>query len=139
MLEKEDIPVMAPKKEEDKGPQVDIEVADEQGTVIRRFKAPAKRGVNRAAWDLRRDPFREPPRPPESRFSEPAGPEVMPGVYTITVEYKENQASSKVRVKGDPRINISDADGKANWDALIRLGEMQEAATDAIEKIQGAK
>ncbi|MCI0413520.1 hypothetical protein L0222_12075, partial [bacterium] len=139
LMEKEDIPVIAPRKEEDKGPQVDIEVADEQGNVIRRFKAPAKRGVNRATWDLRRDAFREPPRPPEQRFREPEGPQVLPGTYTVTVKYKEQQASSQVRVTGDPRDTISDADRKANFDALARLGKMQETATDAIEKIQGVK
>ncbi len=139
MMEKEDMPVMASRKEDDKGPQVDIEVADEQGNVIRRFKAPAKRGVNRASWDLRRDAFREPPRPAEQRFFEPSGPEVLPGTYTVTVKYKEHQASSKVRVTADPRDTISDADRKANFDALARLGKMQETATDAIEKIQGLK
>ncbi len=139
MMEKEDKPVMASRRDEDKGPQVDIEVSDDQGNVIRRFKAPAKLGVNRAAWDLRRDAFREPPRPPEMRWREPSGPEILPGVYTVTVKYKENQASAKVRVAGDPRENVSVADRKANWDALIQLGKMQEAATEAIERIQGTK
>ena len=139
LMEREDIPVTAPRKEEDKGPQVDIEVADEQGNVIRKFKAPAKQGVNRTTWDLRRDAFREPPRGPEQRFSEPSGPQVLAGMYTITVKYKENSASSKVHVMDDPRYKLSDADRKANSDTQLRLGKLQEDVTDAIEKIQNAK
>jgi photosystem II stability/assembly factor-like uncharacterized protein len=139
LMEREDIPVAAGRKEDEKGPQVDIEVADEQGNVIRTFKAPARQGVNRATWDLRSDAFREPPRPPEQRFFEPSGPEVLPGVYTVTVKYKGNQSSSKVRVGGDTRYETADADRKTNWDTLVRLGKMQEAATDTIEKIHGIK
>ncbi|MGZ5432820.1 MAG: VPS10 domain-containing protein, partial [Thermoanaerobaculia bacterium] len=45
-------------RDSDKAPEVDIEVADASGTVIRKFKGPAKLGVNRTAWDLRRDAFK---------------------------------------------------------------------------------
>jgi hypothetical protein len=32
-------------------------VADENGDVVRRMKAPAKKGLNRIVWDFRTSPF----------------------------------------------------------------------------------
>ncbi|HEY0591080.1 MAG TPA: hypothetical protein VGF40_04900, partial [Thermoanaerobaculia bacterium] len=79
--------------EEEKGPQADITVADESGAIVRSFKAPAVRGINRAAWNLRRDAYREPPREQQEGFRDRSGPEVLPGTYTVTVKYKDQQAT----------------------------------------------
>ncbi len=124
----------------EKGPQVDITVADGTGSVIRTFKAPAIRGINRASWNLRRDAFREPPREQQQEsFRERTGPEVLPGTYTITVTYKDQQASQKVTVLPDPRFSIA-AQARVDKEAATqRAGALQERAADAIVRVTRAK
>jgi hypothetical protein len=125
--------------EKEKGPQVEIKISDESGKMIRTFKAPAKLGVNRAVWNLRRDNFKEPSRGDEPRFFEPSGPEVLPGTYSVTIKYKDQEAKGAVKVLPDPRYNISSADRQAKWAAIQRAGELQEIVTEAIERIRSTQ
>ncbi|HVS04214.1 MAG TPA: hypothetical protein VMT16_15730 [Thermoanaerobaculia bacterium] len=70
----------------DEGPKVKIRVHDAAGALVRTFEAPARRGVNRVAWDLSRDPFEQPPTEGEDPFADRSGPQVPPGTYRVTVE-----------------------------------------------------
>lgn len=137
-FKEEDIPTVV-EKEEEKGPQVDIKITDENGKIIRKFKSPARLGLNRAVWDLAMDPFKEPPREEPALFGDSGGPQVLPGNYTVTVKFKEHQATSKVRVVGDQRYKNNDAARKVNWQTIMRAGELQETATKAIEQIRNSR
>ncbi len=120
-----------------RGPQVEIEVRDASGEVIRTFKAPAAQGVNRAAWNLRRDGFKRPPSDDDDDDDDfmPSGPEVLPGTYTITVKYKDHEASAPVRVLADPRFQIGAAARQAKYDAVMRAGRLQETVAEAVKRI----
>ena len=52
-LDVESEPLTKPKAEEPK--EVEIRIADAAGKTIRTFTAPARQGLNRAAWDLTTD------------------------------------------------------------------------------------
>ncbi|HSN85490.1 MAG TPA: hypothetical protein VL025_01980, partial [Thermoanaerobaculia bacterium] len=80
--------------EDGKGPKVKIQIADSSGKVIRTFEAPARQGLNRAVWDLGRDPFRAPPTDSRGnpRGQDESGPEVPPGTYGVTVRYRDHEA-----------------------------------------------
>ncbi|HSP16420.1 MAG TPA: hypothetical protein VLV78_16870 [Thermoanaerobaculia bacterium] len=124
--------------EEEREPRVDFTVTDASGKVLRKFKGPARLGVNRASWDLARDAFKRPPRPQdeeEEDFRGNRGPEVPPGTYTITMKFKGNEAKQTVKVLGDPRQPVSDADRTAKWNAILRAGTLQESVTEAVERI----
>ncbi len=126
-------------KKDDKAPEVEIEVADATGKIIRRFKGPAKLGVNRAAWDLGRDSFKRPPTgdaAEDARVRAASGAEVPPGLYTITVKLRGQEAKQTVHVLADPRENFTAAERQAKYDAVLRAGRLQETATAAIERIQ---
>ncbi|HEY5610614.1 MAG TPA: hypothetical protein VIL97_05370, partial [Thermoanaerobaculia bacterium] len=124
------------KKDDAKPPQVEIKVTDASGKLVRTFKGPAKLGVNRAVWNLRRDPFKEPPRPGEGPRDDRSGPELPPGTYKVNVAYKDQEMQQTVRVLPDPRISVSDADRQAKWSAIVRSGELAETIADAVERIQ---
>jgi hypothetical protein len=115
-------------------PKVTLEVADAAGRVVRTFKGPATLGVNRVAWDLRRDAFKEPPRADDAppRDEEPSGPEVPPGTYTVTVAYGGHAAKQAVRVLADPRSANGAADWQRRWEALLRGGALNDRAVDAM-------
>ena len=127
-----------PPPADDKGPEVDIEVADAAGTVFRRFKGPAKLGVNRTSWDLRRDAFKRPQVPGEepSEFRPRTGPEMLPGTYTVTIRFRGNEEKQSVRVLPDPRATITPEVRQAKFDAVMRAGKLAESVTAAIERIQ---
>ncbi|HEX6861686.1 MAG TPA: hypothetical protein VF414_02665, partial [Thermoanaerobaculia bacterium] len=119
-----------------KGPEAKIEVLDESGKVIRTFQAPVAQGVNRAAWDLRRDAYKRIPRRDVNPFREPAGPEVLPGVYRVRVSYKDHKSTEQtVRVVRDPRYEGRPGDREANFAAQERAGKVQEALAEAVERI----
>ena len=128
----------APKAADDeKDPKVDIEIYDASGKRIRRFKGPANLGVNRTAWDLRRDAFKEPKREtPPDEFNQPQGPEILPGKYSVVVKFRGHEQRSDITVVADPRVPVSDAERQAKWAAIERAGRVQETATEVIQRIQ---
>jgi photosystem II stability/assembly factor-like uncharacterized protein len=121
-------------------PEVEVRVADASGKVVRTFKAPARQGLNRAAWDLRRDAFRRPPRPDDDPPDEDqGGPEVPPGAYTVTVKYQSHEASRPVRVTADPRSRNTPEDWTRRWEAIAKAGALNDAAVEWVQKIRRAR
>jgi photosystem II stability/assembly factor-like uncharacterized protein len=77
-------------------PRVLVEVRDAAGVLVRSFRAPVHRGVNRITWDLHRRAFDHPEQAiaeveggeeETAEGEEPAGDEVVPGSYEVTVIY----------------------------------------------------
>jgi photosystem II stability/assembly factor-like uncharacterized protein len=120
----------------DKPPEVDIEVADASGKVIRKFKGPAKLGVNRTSWELRTDAFKRPPSGDEGdEFRPRTGPEILPGTYTVTIKFRGNEAKQTVRVLADPRETYTTEQRQQKFDTVQRAGRLQESASEAITRI----
>jgi photosystem II stability/assembly factor-like uncharacterized protein len=128
-------PEQAAKKPADKEPEVDIQVLDASGKVLRKFKGPARLGVNRTSWDLSRDDFKQPPRE-RSAFGSQSGPELPPGTYTVTVKYGTAEGKQTVRVMPDPREKYSQEQQQAKYDAIVRAGRVQDTIVEAIERVQ---
>ncbi len=124
-----------PKAGDEKPPEAEIRIADAAGRTIRTLTVPVTRGLNRVAWGLRRDAFKqfpqEEPPPPH-----PAGPEVTPGTYTVTVKYGDHEAKGTVRVLADPRSRNTEADWRQREDALARAGALNDALADAVERLR---
>ncbi len=121
-----------------KGPEAKIEILDGSGKVIRTFRQPATRGINRATWDLRHDPYRRMPRPgeEENEFRRARGTEVIPGTYTVRVTYGDHKQETPVRVVSDPRVKTDPQARQAIFQAMQRAGAVQETLTTAIERVQ---
>jgi photosystem II stability/assembly factor-like uncharacterized protein len=86
--------------------QITVRAAD--GSVVRELEGSAHRGVNRAVWDLRRNPAPRPAGAPALPGEEPgqAGPrpeEVTPGTYQVTVRVGTQESTASVEVREDPR------------------------------------
>lgn len=121
--------------------KVTIEVLDESGTVIRRFQGPAKPGINRAAWDLRRDGFRRPRGQQEQTPATflPPGPPVLAGRYTVRVKQGGQEASGPVEVRDDPRFNVPVAVQREKLEFIMTIGRRQEVAAEAVDRIRDAR
>ncbi len=129
----------AKERERAKIPKAEILVFDRQGRRVRRFETAVHRGVNRAVWNLRSDPFREPPRERPWWREEPEGPEVLPDRYTVEVRFGAHAARGELRVLPDPRSPVSDGDRRAAWEAIQRTGRAQERVADAVARIHDAR
>ena len=116
-----------------------IEVLDEAGATVRTFEGPAEPGVNRTAWDLRRDPLRLPPAEVTSAPSLHPGPQVLPGRYTVRIELAGEEVSAAVEVREDPRFDVPIAAQREKLDFLITVGQRVEVATEAVNRLRYAK
>lgn len=126
--------------EKSKEPKVKIRIANASGKVVRTIEAPAKLGLNRTAWDLGRDAWRQPPTDNRGFPREPeSGPAVPPGTYNVTVSYGGHEAKGTVQVAAAPAIGNTEADWQTREEAVFRLGRLQEATVEAIERIASAR
>lgn len=124
-----------------KPPRVTVEVRDLEGKLLRTFKQPLKQGVNRLVWNMRVDGVRRMPSPDADSGDDglPAGPQVTPGTYTITLKYEDQTATREVEVLDDPRTDYSLADRQANLDALLAIQGLREQAVSEVERIVHAR
>ena len=134
---------------------VKIIIKDGSGTVVRELSGDATRdrnkaGLNLLKWDLRIQPLRPLPPPPGAPAGGGGGgggggfggggnngPYVLPGTYKATLNVNGRDAqSADVSVKGDPQIQITDADRKIWHDTAKELHDLQAKANDVAEMVQ---
>ena len=126
------------KPAEKKEAKVKITVTDKEGKVIRELEGPGASGVNRTNWDLRYDSPAEPtPEQLEAMAAGydfgPRGPFVEPGEYSIKIKAGDQEASQKVTVEEDPRLQLGVEDRAARRAAIEQLYVMAKS-TDQDRK-----
>lgn len=83
-------------EDREENPAIVVTISDSNGKPLRRFTAPSKSGINRAAWDLQLqapNPVTGPPyaSDPDWPFgSPPAAPYVVPGTYQVSFAQRIN-------------------------------------------------
>jgi photosystem II stability/assembly factor-like uncharacterized protein len=125
-------------KEKEKPKEILIRIAGADGRVIRNFTAPAKQGLNRIVWNLRRDASRTFPVPPEfaGNNPNPAGPEVLPGTYQVTVKLGDNEAKGTLKILPDPRVKTTPQDWAKREDFIRKTIDLQDVLVTSLERIQ---
>ena len=113
-------------------------VADENGNVVRRLRAPAKKGINRVTWDFRTDPTGP---VTFSAFDEsnvfgtgPRGIMVLPGDYKVSLSkfedgvYTQLVVPQSFKIEALNMVGMSEADKKALHDFGKKVAELKRAA-----------
>jgi photosystem II stability/assembly factor-like uncharacterized protein len=118
--------------------EAEVRIADASGKTIRTFTAPVQQGLNRVAWGLRRDGIKPLPSP-EPPPPHPAGPEVTPGTYGVTVKYGDHEAKGTVQVLPDPRSRNTEADWRAREAASRRAEALLQALSTAVERVRDTR
>jgi len=131
-------------------------IKDGSGSVVRELSGADTRDRNKAGlnilkWDLRVQPLRPLPPPPGAPAGGGGGggggfggggnngPYVLPGTYKATLNIDGRDAQTiDVSVKGDPQIQITDADRKIWHDTAKDLHDLQAKANEAAEAVQNA-
>jgi photosystem II stability/assembly factor-like uncharacterized protein len=109
-----------------------VEILDGDGVVVATLEGPARRGLNRIAWDLREDlPEEDGGEGGGGRRFRMQGPEVLPGTYAVRVRVEGEESVSELEVRADPRVDIGMAERREKQ-AAIRRGLAMLAMTRTI-------
>ena len=118
-----------------------IMVKNSQGEVVRTFVSKVKQGINRIAWGLESDGALSMPgdEPKEDKDILSAGPEVVPGIYSITVKLNDHEFETKATVLKDPRFNVSAQDLRASYNLQHQAVDMYSTLTKAVHALVDSK
>src|SRR5439155_11323724 len=140
--------------------QVQLQILDGEGKVMRELRTNAREGLNRVSWDLRYDPPRliamrtTPAENPhiweEPRFRgqdtrpvthwglDPAqvGPIVVPGKYTVKLTAAGQSYTQPIEILRDPKVTTSTADLDLSVRLQLRLRDDVSAAADMVNSIE---
>ncbi len=98
-------------------------------SVVRTLKGPAKAGMNRTTWGFQRTGIIPPDADEDD--TEPGGPEVLPGTYTVRITVGDFSTEGPLEVLPDPRAPMSVTMVQANldvyWEGQAKMTELQVA------------
>ena len=105
------------------------------GETVASLAVTGRAGINRAVWDLS---YRE----ANAGARGAAGPLVVPGTYTVTVQSGTQSARTTLEVREDPRIQVAPAVRAAWTQSLLEIAALrrdaQALATRATTAARGA-
>jgi photosystem II stability/assembly factor-like uncharacterized protein len=118
-----------------------LQVAREDGEIIRRLQVPGTAGTHRVSWDLRHavpgqpDAWERHDDPQLARSVESRGHFVSPGRYTVTLVARGLESSQEVDVRGDPDMPITLAEYRARERFLTEVQELGEEVSDLMRSM----
>ena len=122
---------------------IEVEIKDESGQLITTLEhKEAKKGVNRIVWDLGYNGAKALKNNSNESIENKEGlrydgirPKVTPGTYTANVKYKGQTISSKIKVRGDLRINLPIEDYQEKLRALLALRDLLSETHELIDYV----
>lgn len=129
---------------------VTVDIFDGNGAKVRSLRDTlSKAGLNRIVWDLRYDEATRAPGAQAGgrrRFGGGGRPLVAPGSYTAKISANGQTAETTFTVRGDPRIQMTDADYKlktetalALRDQLSQVNKLISTCDQTIKQLQELK
>jgi photosystem II stability/assembly factor-like uncharacterized protein len=124
---------------EHRGDSASFRILSSDGIEVARFSRPVLEGMNRFAWDLRKEEVEG-----SGGGFRGGGPLVLPGEYTVELTLGESTALVELSVHPDPRRSIPLEDRRAKlealeevsaWVALAREGE--DRLREALSAVEG--
>ncbi|MDE2346459.1 MAG: glycosyl hydrolase, partial [Gammaproteobacteria bacterium] len=96
-------------------------------------------GLHRVVWNLR---YAAPHDIPGAYYDSggPVSPMVLPGSYTVTLKVGDKSYSQPLKVITDPRVEVTDAALKQQFDLMMKLNQAvaeEHAAANAIRGVRG--
>jgi hypothetical protein len=122
---------------------IEVEIKDERGQHITTLEhTEAKKGVNRIVWDLGYNGAKALKNNSNESIENKEGlrydgirPKVTPGTYTANLKYKGQTISSKIKVRGDLRINLPIEDYQEKLTALLALRDLLSETHELIDYV----
>src|SRR5438105_3698885 len=117
-----------------------LEVLDSTGRVVDTLPASKRPGLNRVVWSMREKPPRVPPAV-QLAGAGLQGPRLLPGNYTVRMTKAGKVSETKLAVGLDRRVKFSEADRKAQFEAVMKVHALfgdESALMDRILFLRGA-
>src|SRR5437763_3964227 len=117
-----------------------LEVLDSTGRVVDTLPASKRPGLNRVVWSMREKPPRVPPAV-QLAGAGLQGPRLLPGNYTVRMTKAGKVSETKLTVGLDRRVKFSEADRKAQFEAVMKVHALfgdESALMDRILFLRGA-
>ena len=119
------------------GRPLTLQITDARGQVVSTYPVRgATAGVNETSWDLRHDGAE--PIPGEGGGGGGffgfggAGPQVVPGTYTATLRGEGWERSRSFQVRGDPRVEMTNAQYQAQFEVVLALRDLTSGINRSI-------
>ncbi len=118
-----------------------LKVYNMQNKLIRTLKrkAPKDNGLNRMYWYMNEKGVKHPSRKISKSKSEPGGVSVLPGTYKLVMEYRGIKDSTKITVKYDPRIPLSNDILKRKYDLQKQIEKKFDLCYRAVKQLTESK
>lgn len=117
-----------------------IKIVSSEGDTLRTLKGSVEPGLNRVTWTLNRKGVRFPGSPePRPDANEPGGPPVLPGTYTVHIGYGDAEATTRVTVLADSRLEVTRDAMEAKNALRLQLLSRIERATEAVDRLREAQ
>ena len=129
----------SPKADNKKADSLIFEFFNEGGKLVRTIKrkAPEENGVYIYNWNLREEGPEFPGRG-ERRggFGPPSGVDVLPGNYKVRLTLGDTKDSATVKVNFDPRLEVTESELKAIYDAQKELDSYIALASEVTSRLK---
>ncbi|MFS4418116.1 WD40/YVTN/BNR-like repeat-containing protein [Maribacter sp. 2307ULW6-5] len=104
-----------------------------------KYKAPEKPGFHRVYWQMDEKGPDRPSRTLVKNPTERGGRAVLPGTYTLRMDYGDTKAETTITVKPDPRLEVDMAALKAKHEAQGKVAQMTQTAANAVKQLVESK
>ncbi|QKX06225.1 hypothetical protein HN014_15345 [Aquimarina sp. TRL1] len=113
----------------------------DQDRLIRTLKqkTPDSSGIHQITWYLNEKGVDRPSRKIRKNKREPGGVTVKPGTYKVVLTYGDQQSTTQITVKNDPRIPNSAAHTAAVYTAAKEVEQLTQLAADAVRQLVESK
>jgi hypothetical protein len=127
-----------------KAEKAKIEIADENGVVVRNLEFDVKKGFNRFSWNFDKNPSisagqinrnTENFQSGRNRQFRGMGASVIPGEYSLKISYNGETSSSKIIVRNDPRLPAPETEAiKKNLKRADEIAKGIKQLNDSYQK-----
>lgn len=120
-------------------PRLRLEILDQAGAVVCTIDdLSMEQGLHRVVWDLRHDPpvqRSDAAGPLAEWFGPPAGPWVLPGLYTARLTLDGEPRETEVEVRLDPQLDLPRAALEARHATAMRIHHQIGAANRGLRAL----
>jgi uncharacterized protein YutE (UPF0331/DUF86 family) len=102
-------------------------------------KVPKENGIHNWTWYMDEAGVNRPSRKIRKQTRESGGVSVKPGIYKAVLHYGDQISETKIEVKSDPRLDVSQKNIDEVYAASKQLETLQETAANAVKQLVESK
>jgi photosystem II stability/assembly factor-like uncharacterized protein len=114
---------------------VKVEILDSAGNLVQSIPATKRKGVNLVTWNMRKTPPKTAEGGVKLDFGAFSAPMVLPGDYTVKLLVGDTSYTQPLKVLHDEKGEMTLEERKQQYDAAMKLYNMQEELAKLVDTI----